>query len=86
MKEESLASTSGAAQTWVRFLLGLGFLWIVFFCAPSQEARAQESEEDDFLPGVVMPRVGVGVEYGGFLRRGEDYSSAFRYQLLIDLW
>ncbi|MCX5891274.1 MAG: hypothetical protein NTY36_17760 [Deltaproteobacteria bacterium] len=33
-----------------------------------------------------MPRVGVGIEYGGFLRNGENFSSALRYQLLLDLW
>lgn len=32
-----------------------------------------------------MPRVGVELEYGGFLQKGEEYSSAFRYRLLIDL-
>ena len=86
IEEKSLAPTSGGARRWLRFLLGLGFFGIVFLCPPSQEARAQEPEEDDFLPGVIMPRVGVGIEYGGFPVRGEDYSSAFRYQLLLDLW
>lgn len=71
----------------MRFLLGLGFLWIGFFCAPSQEAGAQEPEGENLLPGVIMPRVGVGIEFGGFLVRGEkNYSFAFRYQLLVDLW
>ena len=86
IEEKSLEPTSGGARRWLGFLLGLGFFWIVFLCPPRQEARAQEPEEDDFLPGVIMPRVGLGIEYGGFLVRGENYSSAVRYQLLLDLW
>lgn len=34
---------------------------------------------------MLLPRVAVGIEYGGFLVQGEDYSSLFRYQYLIDL-
>lgn len=86
LEEKSLAPTSGGPWKWLWFLLNLGLFWIVFLCPPSQEAWAQEPEADDFLPGVIMPRVGMGIEYGGFLVRGEDYSSAFRYQLLLDLW
>jgi hypothetical protein len=84
IKQESFATTSGTAPRSLRFLLVLWIFGIVFFCASSQEAQAQESE-DDPLPWVIMPRVGVGLEYGGFPVREEDFSSAFRYQLLLDV-
>ena len=84
IKQENLAPTSGAARRWLRVLPVLGVLGIVFFGAPSQAARAQEPEAGP-APAVIMPRVGVGLEFGGFPVRGEDFSSAFRYQLLLDV-
>ena len=73
-----------ASGIWIRFLLALWFLCTCLSGALCEEVRA-ESKEEDPLPMVTMPRVGVGLEYGGFPVRGEDFSSAFRYQLLLDM-
>jgi hypothetical protein len=75
-----------AVRIRTKFLLTLVLLWIGFLGAACQEAGAQESKGEKSHPGDLLPRVGVGLEYGGFLVRGDNYSSAFRYQLLIDLW
>lgn len=50
------------------------------------ESSAQEAQLEGGLPGMLMPRVGVQIQAGGFALRGEEFSSAFGYRLLIDIW
>jgi hypothetical protein len=64
--------------------VGLIGLILFLFFAPGQEADALGAGDESRPPWVLMPRVAVGIEYGGFLVRGEDYSSLFRYHYLID--
>lgn len=62
------------------------FGWLVLVLILAVKGNAGAGEDEKKSPKMLMPRVGVGVEYGGFLKRGEDYSSAFRYQVLVDLF
>ena len=64
------------------YLLILGWLGLVLILAVGGKVWAGEDEEKSSI--VLMPRVGVGVEYGGFIKRGEEYSSTFGYKFLID--
>jgi hypothetical protein len=34
---------------------------------------------------VFVPRIGIGIEYGGLVVRRGDFSSAFKYHYLIDM-
>ncbi len=61
-------------------------LVLILLVASGQEAGALEGGDEWRPPWVLLPQVAVGIEYGGFLLRGEDYSSLFRYHFLIDLW
>ena len=54
------------------------------FLAPGQEGWPQEIKDKKEPRVAIMPRLGLGIEYGGFLVRGESFSSSLRYHLLID--
>ncbi len=49
-------------------------------------AEETEVESADTKPHLVLvPRIGISLEYGGLVVRRGDFSSAFRYRYLIDL-
>ena len=52
----------------------------------SAAAASQTAYKDDIPEGLVLvPRVGVGIEYGGFIVHQDNYTSQLRRQLEVDL-
>jgi hypothetical protein len=60
-------------------------LLLVVALGMSLKARAEEPEMEKKSPVVLLPRIGIGIEYGGLAVRRGDFSSAFKYHFLIDL-
>jgi hypothetical protein len=48
-------------------------------------AEETQAEADEKPHLVFVPRIGIGLEYGGLVVRRGDFSSTFRYRYLIDL-
>jgi hypothetical protein len=48
-------------------------------------AEETQAEADEKPQLVFVPRIGIGLEYGGLVVRWGDFSSTFRYRYLIDL-
>jgi hypothetical protein len=69
------------ARFWVQALL----LLLIMAVGLNPEARAEEGQGEQTVPVALVPRVGVGIEYGGLVVRRGDFSSAFKYRFLIDL-
>ncbi len=84
-KSRTPSTNLGAKTCMARFLLSLWFLCAALFGGLFHEVGAQELKEEDPPTWVIMPRVGLGLEYGGFPISKEGFSSEFRYQLLLDV-
>jgi hypothetical protein len=52
----------------------------------STVAADYSADKDDIPEGLVLlPRIGVGIEYGGFIVHQDNYTSQLRRQLEVDL-
>ena len=64
----------------ILLIIVLGFFLV------SAAAASQTADKDDIPEGfVLVPRVGVGIEYGGFIVHQDNYTSQLRRQLEVDL-
>jgi hypothetical protein len=83
----ALASTGGWARRSSAYLLVAVVLLVMALAGTSRALAVEETEvESDAKPHLVLvPRIGIALEYGGLLVRRGDFSSAFRYNFLIDL-
>ncbi len=71
----------------LRLIIILSLLAVMtIFFVPAGPAAAihQESGNKETQDWRIMPRVGVGVEYGGFILRDGDFSSALRRRVEVD--
>jgi hypothetical protein len=81
-----LESKGGRARKSSGYLLVTVLLLVVALSGISRAYAAEEAEvEVDKKPKLMLvPRIGIGLEYGGLVVRRGDFSSAFRYRYLID--
>ena len=78
-------STGGRAGGCSERLLGRVLLLLLLIMAVAgRGAWAEDPQEENKSPVVLMPRIGVGIEYGGLVVRRGDFSSAFKYDYLVD--
>ena len=68
------------------FLLIQALFLALVLIGPGKVQAAGESAGEKQPAVALLPRVGIGLEYGGLLVRRGDFSSAFRYRFLIDLF
>jgi hypothetical protein len=82
-----LTSTGGRARRPFGYLLVTVLLLVVLLSGFSRAYAAEETqaEADKKSHVVLVPRIGIGLEYGGLVVRRGDFSSTFRYRYLIDL-
>ena len=83
-----LTSAGGWARKSSRYLLVTVLLLVMALAGRSRVSAAEETEvkSADIKPHVVLvPRVRLGLEYGGLVVSRGDFSSSFRYDYLIDL-
>jgi len=82
-----LTSTGGWARKSSGYLLLTAMLLVMALAGLCRADAVDDKEgEADTKPHVVLvPRVRIGLEYGGLVVRRGDFSSAFRYNYLIDL-
>ncbi len=66
------------------YLLVTVLLLVVALSGVSR-ANAKETVADNKPKLVLVPRIGIGLEYGGLVVRRGDFSSTFRYRYLIDI-
>lgn len=65
--------------------LGLVLLVVLFFVFAWQfEAQGREGEEEEVKGWQLMPRIGVGLEYGGFLQHDDFSTSRLHRRLELD--
>jgi hypothetical protein len=83
----ALTSTGGWARKSSGYLLVTILLLVVALPGISRAYGTEEAvSEADPKPHVVLvPRVRLGLEYGGLVVTRGDFSSTFRYRYLIDL-
>ena len=75
----------GAAKRFSGRLLGQVLLLLLLVVVGiGQDAWAEEPEGEKKSPVVLLPRIGIGIEYGGLVVRRGDFSSTFRYHYLLD--
>jgi hypothetical protein len=67
------------------YLLVAVLLLVMALSGISRVYAAEETETDKKPKAVLLPRIGIGLEYGGLVVRRGDFSSAFHYRYLIDL-
>ena len=60
-------------------------LLLLIMAVAGRSAWAEDPQEENKSPVVLVPRIGVGIEYGGLVVRRGDFSSAFKYDYLVDL-
>ncbi len=60
-------------------------LLLLTIAVAGRGAGAEDPQDEKKSPVVLLPRIGVGIEYGGLMVRRGDFSSAFKYDYLIDL-
>ena len=87
MSGEDLEPKGGRARKSSGYLLVTVLLMVVSLSGISRACAAEEAEaEVDKKPKLMLvPRIGIGLEYGGLVVRRGDFSSAFRYHFLFDL-
>jgi hypothetical protein len=80
-------ATGGWARKSSGYLLVTVLLLAMALAGTNRAYAVEETEaEPDSKPHLfLVPRVRVGLEYGGLVVRRGDFSSAFRYDYLIDL-
>ena len=65
-------------------IVGMGVLLI---CMAAEGEGAQESGAKDIPEGFqLLPRIGISMEYGGFIVNQENYTSALRRRLEVDVF
>ena len=68
---------------WVKILVFAVLVPCYFFV--SAAAAGQSADEDDIPAGwALLPRVGLSIEYGGFIVHQDNYTSQLRRQLEVD--
>lgn len=65
-------------------IVGMGVLLI---CMAAEGEGAQESGAKDIPEGFqLLPRIGISMEYGGFIVNQENYTSVLRRRLEVDVF
>jgi len=65
-------------------LVRLICLWAALFSLMGQGAGATPDQEEEVKGWLLMPRIGLGIEYGGFLLHDDVFTSMLRRRLEID--
>jgi hypothetical protein len=74
-------------RAWLCFGRPLGrvlLLLLLIIAVAGRSAGAEDPQEEQKSPVVLLPRIGIGIDYGGLMVRRGDFSSAFTYHYLID--
>jgi hypothetical protein len=72
----------------IRYLLcvGLTTAWILFMVVAAGNARAGERPGEEIPEGwQFFPRIGIGLEYGGYIAQQDHYASMLRRRLEMDV-